>query len=425
MRKPTPAGASSGTSPTTTSDLSFELRTEQYRSLPIPGFNAKLGECFVPVGELPAGLENFMKVNPRVPSRSKSDVLTGPVIAGIKHTLTDAPADMAIKNQGIYLLVDEAEHVKKPGGQGVLRIRLTDPERHGIVNGGHTFAAIRDVVENVEDAEAMSLEDAYVRLHILQGIDREKVPDIAEGLNRSKQVDDPSLDNLRGLFKDIQAVMKDHPGAEEIAYHQGDKGSIYVTEILAILELFNGQRFTQRIHPYRLFGRTKSALEFFETDLRATPSPIRLLLPHLPEILRLSDRIMHGTPEAAKKNGFEFGRLAISKGKRAGSDSHHNTPLPFLGKSMKHRVPRGWLFPMLAAFRANVRWDLQMGTFEWRMPLEDLVLGVLEEVVGVCVIAHRDDNMKPDIVGKRESTYRTCYDKVLLHLLQNKVAITD
>ncbi len=417
---------SSTPSPSTqVSALSFEVRAEEYRSLPIPGLNAKLGECFVRVSDLPSGLEDFMKVNPRVPSRSKANLLTGPVIAGIKHTLTDDPVDMAIKNQGIYLLADDVEHVKKPGGQGVLRIRLTDPERHGIVNGGHTFAAIRDVVENVEDAEARSIEDAYVRLHILQGIDRDKVPEIAEGLNRSKQVDDPSLDNLRGFFKDIQAVMQDQLGADQIAYHQGDDGDIYVTEILAMLELFNSERFSQKVHPYRLFGRTKSALEFFEKDMKATPSPIKLLLPQLPEILRLADTLMHGTPEAAKKNGFEFGRLALGKGKRAGSNSHHNTPLHFLGKSMKHRVPRGWLFPMLAAFRANVRWDLEVSRFEWRMPLETLLAGVLEDLVGVCVIAHRDDNMKPDMVGKRESTYRTCYDKVLLHLLQNQVAITD
>src|SRR5262249_38127848 len=151
----------------------------------------------------------------------------------------------------------------------------TDSERHGIVNGGHTFAAIRDVIESMEDAEAGSLDDAYVRLHILQGIDKERVPEIAEGLNRSKQVDDPSLDNLRGLFTDIKKVMEDKPGAEQIAYNQGDSGEIYVTEILAVMQLFNCERFSQKVHPYRLFGRTKSALEFFEKDVNQSPSPIK------------------------------------------------------------------------------------------------------------------------------------------------------
>ena len=50
-----------------------------------------------------------MKVNPRVPNRTQNNVLSGPVVKGITETLTENPEDMAIKNQGIYLLVDDAE----------------------------------------------------------------------------------------------------------------------------------------------------------------------------------------------------------------------------------------------------------------------------------------------------------------------------
>ena len=57
------------------------------------------------------------------------------------------------------------------------------------------------------------------------------------------------------------------------------------------------------------------------------------------------------------------------------------------------------------------------------MPLDQLLEGVINDLVGVCVVAHKDDNLKPDMVGKRESTYRTCYDKVLLHLLKQGVPI--
>ncbi|MBV8119772.1 MAG: AIPR family protein [Alphaproteobacteria bacterium] len=63
-------------------------------------------------------------------------------------------------------------------------------------NGGHTYAAIRDTIENADEVTRASLERAHVRLHLLQGVDDSKVAEIAEGLNRSKQVDDPSLANL-------------------------------------------------------------------------------------------------------------------------------------------------------------------------------------------------------------------------------------
>jgi len=80
-----------------------------------------------------------------------------------------------------------------------------------------------------------------VRLHVLQGIDEARVPEIAEGLNRSKQVDDPSLDNLRGVFDNITDVMRGKPGEKAIAYHHGADGEVYITDVVVYLQLFNGQ----------------------------------------------------------------------------------------------------------------------------------------------------------------------------------------
>ena len=245
--------------------FTFTVPATEYRSLPIPGLDGtKIGDCFVNVTDLPEELENFMKVNPRVPSRTQKGVLSGPVIKGITETLIDDPEDMSIKNQGIYLLVHEATFARAPGGAGQLVITLSDPSRHGIVNGGHTFAAIRDAIENADDQESVSLARAYVRLHILQGIEASKVAEIAEGLNRSKQVDDPSLANLQGHFEGIREVMEGKPGAAAIAYNQGADGDVYISEVLVFLEMFNRERFDRKKHPHYLYSRTKSALEFYE-----------------------------------------------------------------------------------------------------------------------------------------------------------------
>ncbi len=400
--------------------LTFEVQTDEYRAQPIPGTHAKLGHCFVRVNDLPEALENFMKVNPRVPSRRKDGVLSGPVISGILQTLRDFPDDMALKNQGIFLLTDDVVFEKKTGGVGMLKITLNDPERHGIVNGGHTFAAIRSAIEGAEEGEQGSLQRAFVRLHIFQGLDRDKVPEIAEGLNRSKQVDDPSLENLRGHFEVIKEVMKDRPGADQIAYSQGSSGDVYITELLVYLEMFNCDRFQAKKHPHWLFARTKSALQFFEADIKANPSPIRLIIPHLPEILVLADKIRLRTPASAKDVGFQFGRMKEKPGGKTTKNSRGET-LHFLdGKQTAYRVPRGWLYPMLSAFRANISWDLQLNKFEWVMPLDKLLDEVITDLVHVCVTEHRDNNLKPDLVGKRESTYAQCYDKVLLHLLRSQ-----
>lgn len=404
--------------PVSDSSFTFKVPTDEYRTLPIPGIHAKVGDCFIKVTDLPKELENFMKVNPRVPSRTKVGVLSGPVIKGIQDTLTDYPEDMALKNQGIYLLVDTAEFKRETGGEGFLTVKLTSPDLHGILNGGHTFAAIQDEVDNADDDEKLNLERAYVRLHILQNIDMEKVPEIAEGLNRSKQVDDPSLENLRGHFEKIKAILEGKQGSDQIAYHMGDSGSVYITDVLVYLEMFNCERFDARKHPHYFFSRTKSAMQFFEGDIDKNPSPVDLILPRLSEILTLGDKICLKMPKAAKQIGFEFGRMGKGKN-RAGSKTHKDTFLPFIGEKMSYRVPKGWLFPMLSAFRANVNWSLKDGKFDWYMPLDALLDKIIVDLAEVCVTEHRDNNLKPDMVGKRESSYRQCYDKALLHLLRS------
>jgi hypothetical protein len=397
----------------------FTIPATEYRSLPIPGLEGtKVGDCFVSVTDLPEELERYMQVNPRVPNRSQAGVLSGPVVKGIKETLIENPEDMAIKNQGIYLLVSEATFERAAGGHGRLSITLSNPDRHGIVNGGHTFAAIRDAIENAGELDIQSLSRAYVRLHILQGIEDSKVAEIAEGLNRSKQVDDPSLANLQGHFDQIRKVMKGKPGEDEIAYHQGGPGEMYISELLVFVEMFNRERFDRKKHPHYLYNRSKSALDFYKKDLDARPSPMDLLIPKLPEILLLSDMIRRETPAAAQRVGFDFGRMKIGK-VRAGTKSNKNLPLFFLGSTMGHRVPNGWLYPMLAAFRANVDWDLARSKFDWKVALNKLVPKVIDDLVRVCVTEHRDNGLQPDKVGKRESTYSQCYDKVQLYLLES------
>ena len=396
--------------------FTFSISTPEYRSQPIPGMpECKVGDCFVRAVDLPEQLDDFLRVNPRVPNRNKAGVLTGPVVRGIRETLTEAPEDMAIKNQGIYILAESAAFQKLSGGHGQLTIVLSDPDRHGIVNGGHTYAAIRDTVES--DGDEGPIEKAYVRLHVLQGIDPEKVPEIAEGLNRSKQVDDPSLDNLRKVFQGIKDAMHLKQGADAIAYHQGESADIYITEVLVYLQLFNCSRYTEDKHPYSLYRKPKQAEENFKADLdRGEPSPSGVLVPHVHEILELADKIRFNTPQACKRIGFEFGRMKTDSHKRAGSKKNRNTLLPFLGKSMNHTVPRGWVMPMLAGFRANVDWNLMERRFGWLIPPDELLEGVIDDLVRVCVTEHRDNNMRPEAVGNRESSYRQCYDKVLLYL---------
>lgn len=399
--------------------LVVSIPADEFRSLPVPGvaFPAKVGTCFARVTDLPAQLADFMSVNPRVPRRTAKNILTGPVPKAILETLRERPEDMAFKNAGIYMLVDNAEHLREKGGDGILRASLTDPTRHGIVNGGHTFAAIREAIETADENELKSLKQAFVRLHLLQGVPRDMVPEIAEGLNRSKQVQDPSLENLRGHFADIKKVMSGKPGEEAIAYHEGADGEVYIGEILALIEMFNFERYPKDEHPYGLYAHQSRAVREFAEDFDCSPSPVGLVIDKLPEILVLADRIREEVPPVAKsKVNFEIGRMKIGEGKKGRVAGSGDTYLPFVARTTKYRLPNGWLYPILASFRANAVWDLKRNRFDWLVPNDEILRECLVDLVSVCVNEHRNNNQRPEWVGKRDSAYRQCALHVELYL---------
>lgn len=390
--------------------LKLEFTVNAFRTLPIPGVDsARLGVCFVRCTDIPATLDRYMEINPRVPSRSKAGVLAGPVAKGILQTLREQPEEMVLKNQGIYLLVASTNYEHEET-TGLLKLVLDDTGKHGIINGGHTYAAIREAVETATPEELAELQRAYVRLNIFQGVDEDWVPEIAEGLNRSKQVDDPSLINLQGDFDIIRKVMKGRPGEQAISYHQGDEGDVYISEVLVYLEMFNRQRFNDKRHPNGLYNRQGLGLKFFSEDMRDNPKYLSQLIHHLPEILKLADQIRLLVPPAATRNRLQFGRIKVGS-ERAGSARPHNISLPFIGKTTNYRVPNGWVYPILAAFRANMYDD-----GGWRVPIEDILPAVIDDLAEVCVIEHRDNNMRPELIGKRESAYSACYLRMQLYL---------
>src|SRR5262245_57882344 len=137
--------------------MQFTLHVAEYRALKFPhkttsGKNVRLGMCFARVGDLPAALGDWMAVNPRVPKLDTKEHLKGPVAKAIVDTLRDEPEKMSLRNNGITILVDEMSFERVSEDEGNLEVTLSDTERHGIANGGHTFAAIRQVEDDASVA---------------------------------------------------------------------------------------------------------------------------------------------------------------------------------------------------------------------------------------------------------------------------------
>jgi hypothetical protein len=368
-----------------------------------------------------------MEVNPRVPNVSVTGIVSGPVPAAIRETLWDDPDMMSVMNAGLYLLVASAEGYNAKGGDSRVRLHLTDPKAHGLVNGGHTFATIRDAAKRGNPEQLKNMRRAFVRVHVMRGLHPDAVVEIAQGLNRSKQVKDTSLRNLDDQFEIFKQAMKGKPGADQIAYYEGDTGDVDIAEVLAYLEMFNLDRYPVGEHPHNLYGRRYNAMKQFDEDVEKNKKAIDLLMRKMPEVLQLSDKIRKKTLTVcdADESGVEFtiGRANTGeRGRRVRDERNRETSLHFLKETMDGDPPRAWLYPMLAAFRANVEWDSADGKFEWKVPIDQLLDAVAPKLVTTCIKEHLNNRGKPEFVAKRSSAYEICAMHVNSHLDQLEIA---
>jgi hypothetical protein len=193
------------------------------------------------------------------------------------------------------------------------------------------------------------------------------------------------------------------------------------------MEMFNRSRYSYEKHPYTLYRNKATMLKLFNEDApefdpetgkrlpaidSVTKKPIKkpmdLITPKLPDILHLYDDIRAAVPSIARELDFDYGRIKLT-GKareRAGSPKHKDIKLPFNGKTVGHRVSNGWVLPMLAAFRANVDWDLDAGRFEWLVPLDKLFPLVIKDLVAVCISQHRAHILPEEVAAKESSSAR-------------------
>ncbi|MEM6392796.1 MAG: AIPR family protein [Planctomycetota bacterium] len=412
------------TSPGGNPTASFSFDVDEFRSLPFPEGTGsegrvKLGTCFVSVDDLPDDLRNWMEVNPRRPRLSPKGKLLGPVARRMVDTIANQPQKFVLKNQGIWLLVDQFCQRKTAGGRTSVEIVLADKCQHGLANGGHTFHAILQARDENKD---MPL-GAHVRLHLMQGVDTHDIVELAEGLNRSAQVDNASLADLENRFDLVIQNLTGKCGHDQINYKSGDSGSVGIEHILSCMALFDLDRFPDRKkHPHKVFGQQGAVLTYYLHDLdkyeAGKPSVFGRIAPRAHEILVLSEHIQQN-----KKIAKTFGPLKISKAQknnRAGSQKFKGQDAIFATGKINVKFMLGWLYPILAAFRANVdREAWTAGDFNWLIDPDKLLDEVAEELAGVVQQAHKDNNGKPAEVGRKDGAYRGCYDTVAFKLAQH------
>lgn len=386
----------------------FRLPTKNFRALQAPHGSSKFGLFFVATDSVPSDLWSWREVNPREVNSKTA------VFKAITNTLQQNPERFHERNRGITVVAESIAYDDKK--QEVV-LTLKDKTVHGVVDGAHTLRAILDS----QDLEE-SPKTASVFIKVVTGLEASEIAEIAGGLNTSQQVDLKSLENLREHFESLKRRLADEPYANLIAYKMNEDKPVDVREILYYLAVFDCTEYSAKLHPVALFGRKEGIVRRFAAqavDKADAGDSFEILISRAPEILRLRDMIEKKVLERLD------GRYKAGRDTRVRSKSNKNNPLVFLDETVDGRIPLGWIMPLLAAFRANVKWNKRKQTFDWIMDVEELLEACIEDLVGGIKEMHAQENSRPEYVGRNALSWRISYDTVSRAILQKRLEATE
>ncbi len=360
----------------------------------------------VNVKDVPGDFEDWRGLNPRDPKVSSG------VSRQIFDTLTNTPDSFFFKNRGITVIADK---VKFDNEKNIVELEMLDKATNGLLDGGHTFRVIQSYVEKLSKEE-LSDFDAFVKLEILEGIqDRDMVVGIVEARNTSTQVKEQSLEELRRRYSEVQRILSGKEYANRIAYKEyelledGSQKDIDIKELLSYLVCFDVEKFDGNTHPIKAYSTKASVVEHFKDQPR-----VLKYVPLLPQILELRDVIYQSLPEAYNSQGGKFGKLMgiVEVSNRTRMD---RVELPFIKSESSYRIPSGFIYPILAAFRNIVlvkgdrcEWKTDPIKFFHELKVE------LASRIGEQALEFRN----PNKLGKDNATWGRCYDLVQLETLK-------
>lgn len=393
---------------TTTTKITMPVVSLRRINTPFEQEGKKIYLAVLKAKDLPKDLEEWRGINPRDPNKSSG------VAKRIAESLQNQPECFLFRNRGLTLL---SESVSFNNESNILAVEFSDKTMHGLLDGGHTYAVIRETFDSLaEDEKADSnLNNAYVKLEILEGItSKDETTEIVGARNTSTQVREQSLANLSQHFDVIKDILKNEPYANRIAYKEtefsedGSRKDIDIKEILSYLICFDREGFGDNNHPIIAYSGKSSVLRY--ADAEDNRQRLQKYLPLLPQILVLRDEIYEQMPAAWNDIGGKFGALEGVNRKKQDS-----VELPFKNIKTSYAIPSSFIYPILASFRALVKvtdegclWKASPVSF-FNKHKKELVGRLVEQA-----LVFRN----PNKLGKEKTVWQSCYDYVVLTSLK-------
>jgi hypothetical protein len=314
----------------------------------------------------------------------------------------DNTADLSfhLKNKGITVL---AHNIEYSTDKKTAIVYLGDGD--GIVDGAHTYQIILEAQE-----AGTCPEGQYVKFEILTGIPLDMGPEITGGLNTAVQVDDASLMNLEGAFDWVKDALKKTDFGNRISYKQNEEGAFDIRGILALMTIFNVNKFPYPgPHPKDAYVSKARCLDLYNDD----PDSFKMLRPILIDILYLHDyvHVQSRVRYNAERSGRAAGMAGVYSTKKRGTYE-----LIFMGTETQSKLYDGALYPMLGAMRFLVEQKPGEKVYSWKLESFDKVKLFFDEVAPDLVeTTHKTSvtyGRKPNPIGKDENHWDNMYKTV-------------
>lgn len=362
--------------------------------------------CYVKLQDVPVKFGDWMRTNPR------DQKLTTNVAKEIAKSIESGCKNFHEKNRGIVMSVDKFAYDNKTG---LVKVILSDPEIHGNIDGGHTLKIILQKQINNE-----LLFEQYVFFEFFTGIS--SPVELAEARNQSIQVDQRSIEELNRSFEPIKEALKNENYFNRIAFkqnqHVGDKNVIDVREIIAILNMFNQSIYPKEsdAQPIQSYTGKEASLNRFLRLKDSRDQIIKNMAPIIPDIFQIWEMVE--TTFADKGNTVNRTYRKKKMSKYVGEDDIINYSV-FGNQPMNYVLPKGLIFPIVAAFRALVQVDKSTQEYSWIISPEIIWDKLGGKMINIIMTSAEDLSDSPDAVAKSPNTWDLLYKEVLLYSMLN------
>ena len=389
--------------------ITVEFKVESLRKVPNPylpeegsGKGPQMYIAICDVRNLPDNIPT--KTNPREQNTNTK------VAKHIKNSLIGAEPTFYLLNRGILL---SADNVSFNSYSKNLTITFSDLSVHGNIDGGHTYKVIKENRNLISDDMKQ-----YVKIEILTGVE-DMFQDLADARNTSTQVKDISLINLANKFDPIKTTLASEPFATNISYKENEDGEISISEILAILNMFNIDRYPvmdDRSYPTVSYSSNQTCVKYYSdafeeyTGEREKENPYIKMKNIMVDIFKLYDHLEMNMANYYKK-ATGNGKYGSTKGVVTAKDGS-SFESKFYKNSMPHQTAKGLIFPVIASLRAIVKEE--NGVYVWATDPIQMLDNVGPSLLASVVDRNRTLGNNPNAVGKDTQQWKTLHQDVLL-----------